>query len=44
VQGSSHDGEHAPVDVSSLDLRDDVGLKIRDQLGRVRIALIGAVT
>ncbi len=44
VQGSSHEGEHAPVDVSGLDLRDDVGLKIRDQLGRVRIAPIGAVT
>ena len=44
VQRSSHEGEHAPVDVFGLDLRDDVGLKIRDQLGRVRVALIGAVT
>ena len=44
MQRSSHEGEHAPVDVSRLDLRDDVGLKIRDQLGGVRIAPIGAVT
>ena len=43
VQRSSHEGEHAPVDVSRLDPRDDVGLKIRDQLGCIRIAPIGAV-
>jgi hypothetical protein len=44
VQGSSHEGEHAPVDVSGLDLRDDVGLKIRNQLACVRVAPIGAIT
>ncbi len=44
VQGSSHKGKHATVDVSGLDLRDDVGLKIRDQLACVRVAPIGAIT
>ena len=44
VQGPSHEGEHAPIDVSCLNLRDNVDLKIRDQLGRVRIASIGTVT
>ena len=44
VQGSSHEGKHAAVDVSGLDLRDDLGLKIRDQLGCVRVAPIGAIT
>ena len=44
VLGPAHEGEHAPVDVSGFDLCDDVGLKIRDQLGRVCIALLGAVT
>ncbi len=44
MQRSSHEGEYAPVNVSSLDLRDDVGLKIRNQLGCVRVASIGAVT
>ena len=29
---------------SRLNPRDDVGLKIRDQLGRIRIAAIGAIT
>jgi hypothetical protein len=43
VQRSSHEDEHAPVDVTRLDPRDDVGLKFRDQLGGVRIAPIGAV-
>jgi hypothetical protein len=44
MQHSSHKGKHAPVDVSGLDLRDDVGLKIRDQFGCVRVAAIGAIT
>ena len=44
MQGSSHEGEHAPIDVSGLDLRDDVRLKIRDQLACVRVAPIGAIT
>lgn len=44
VQGSSYKGKHAAVDVSGLDLRDDVGLKIRDQFGCVRVAAIGAIT
>ena len=44
VQGSSHEGEHAPIDVSGLNLRDDVGLKIRDQFGCVRVAAIGTIT
>jgi hypothetical protein len=44
MQGSSHKGKHAAVDVSGLDLRDDVGLKIRDQFGCVRVAAIGAIT
>ena len=44
VQRPSHKGKHAPVDVSGLDLRDDVGLKIRDQFGCVRVAAIGAIT
>ena len=43
VQDSSHQGEHAPVGVSGLDLRNDVGLKIRDQFGCVHVAPIGAV-
>ena len=43
VQRSSHKGEHAPVDVSCLDPRNDIGLKLRNQLGSVRIASIGAV-
>ena len=32
------------IDVPGLDLRDDIGLKIRDQPGRVRIAAIRAIT
>ena len=44
MQHPSHEGEHALVDVSRLELRDDVGLKIRDQLGCVRISPIGAIT
>ena len=44
MQRSSHKGKHTPVDVSGLDLRDDVRLKIRDQLVCVRVAPIGAVT
>jgi plasmid maintenance system killer protein len=44
MQRSSHKGKHAPVDVSGLDLRDDVGLKIRDQLVCVRVAAIDAIT
>jgi hypothetical protein len=44
VQGSSNKGKHADVDVSGLDLRDDVGLKIRDQFGCVRVVVIDAIT
>jgi hypothetical protein len=44
MQRSPHKGKHAPVDVSGLDLCDDVGLKIRDQLACVRVAAIGAIT
>ena len=44
MQRSSHEGKHAPIDVSGLDLRGDVGLKIRDQLVRLRVAAIGAIT
>ncbi|MEO6780409.1 MAG: hypothetical protein ABI196_05765 [Bradyrhizobium sp.] len=44
MQRSSHKGKHAPVDVAALDLRDDVGLKIRDQLVCVSVAAIGAIT
>ena len=44
MQGSSHKGKHTAVDVPGLDLRDDVGLKIRDQFGCVRVAAVGAVT
>ena len=44
MQRSSHKSKHAPVDVSGLDLRDDVGLKIHDQSGCVRVAAIGAIT
>ncbi len=44
MQRSAHEGEHACIDLSRLNPRDDIGLKIRDQLGRVRIAAIGAIT
>jgi hypothetical protein len=43
VQRCSHESEHARVDVSGLDPRDDFGLKVRDQFGRVCIAPVGAV-
>jgi hypothetical protein len=43
VQGPTHEGEQAAVDISGLDLRDDVGLKFRDQFGCVHVAPIGAV-
>jgi hypothetical protein len=43
VQGSSHKGKHAAVDVSGLDLRGDLGPKIRDQFGHVHVAPIGAI-
>ena len=33
VQRSSHEGEHAPVDVSGLDPRNDIGLKSAISLG-----------
>src|SRR5262249_38665614 len=35
--------EHPHVDMSRLDLGDDIGLKVRDQSGGVRIAPVGAV-
>jgi hypothetical protein len=44
MQCSSDKGEHASVDEPCLDLPDDIGLKIRDQFGGVRIAPIGAIT
>jgi hypothetical protein len=44
MQCSSDQGEHAAVDLPCLDLPDDIGLKIRDQLGGIRIAPISAVT
>lgn len=44
LQGSSHKDKHAAVDVSGLDLRDDVGLKFRDQFGCVHVAPIGAMS
>jgi hypothetical protein len=44
VQGSSHEGKHAAINVTDIHLRDDVGLKIRDQLGCVVIASVDAVT
>src|SRR6266480_2863822 len=43
MQCSSDEGEHAGGDLPCLDLPDDIGLKIRDQLGGVRIATIRAV-
>jgi hypothetical protein len=33
-----------PSTFPAIDLRDDVGLKIRDQFGCVRVAAIGAIT
>ena len=44
MQRPSHEGEHAAVDMSRLDLRDDVGLKIRNQLACVGVAPVGAIT
>ncbi len=43
MQCSSDKGEHASVDEPCLGLPDDIRLKLRDQLGGVRIALISAV-
>ena len=43
MQHSSQQDEHAAVDLSCLDPCDDIGLKLRNQLGGVRIAPIGAV-
>ena len=43
MQRSSHEGKHGCVNVSRLDPRHHVGLKIRNQFGCFRIAAIGAV-
>jgi hypothetical protein len=44
LERTSHKRKQAPIDVSGFDLRDDVCLKIRDQLACVRVATIGAIT
>src|SRR5260370_16530889 len=38
-----HLGDPAPIDMSRLDSRSDISLKIRDQTGRVRVPAVGAV-
>src|SRR5437016_8004595 len=43
MQCPSHVGEHAPINMSRLDSRSDISLKIRDQTGRVRVPAVGAV-
>src|SRR5262249_40501372 len=43
MQCPSHVGEHAPIDMSCLDSRSDISLKIRDQTGRVGVPAVGAV-
>ena len=43
MQRPSHVGEHAPIDMSRLDSRSDISLKIRDQTGRVGVPEVGAV-
>ena len=43
VQGRRHRGEHRTIYVSGLRPRRDLGLKIRNQVGGVGIAVIGSV-
>jgi hypothetical protein len=43
MQRPSHVGEQAPINMSRLDSRSDISLKIRDQTGRVRVPAVGAV-
>ena len=43
MQCPSHVGEHAPIDMSCLDSRSNISLKIRDQTGRVGVPAVGAV-
>ena len=43
MQCPSHVGEHAPINMSRLDSRSDISLKIRDQTGGVRVPAVGAV-
>src|SRR5262252_4661858 len=43
MQCPSHVGEHAPIDMSCLDSRSDISLKIRDQTGGVGVPAVGAV-
>ena len=43
MQCPSHIGEHVPIDMSRLDSRSDISLKIRDQTGGIRVPAVGAV-
>ena len=43
MQRASHEGEHLRLDVSRLDLRHDVGLKLGNQLVRLLVTAIGAI-
>jgi hypothetical protein len=43
VQGTSYEGEHAPINVPRLNPRGDLSLKVRDQTGSIRIATVGAI-
>src|SRR5919108_5533778 len=43
MQRASDAGEHVPINMSRLDSRSDISLKIRDQAGRIRVPAVCAV-